>query len=120
MESQNHSRRRTGKDVEEELGGYPWPPLWPGSGFAPQPQSVCAGAGRPEPLSPGDSARDTSAWGRGDGGQAQEAPHTSKGRGQIWEPGFATKSVKMTLPYYYRKKPGSGASMWVLRVGAFC
>ena len=67
---------------------------------------------RPEPLSPGDSARDRSAWGWGDGGQAQEAPRTSRGRGQIWEPDPPLLRQK--------KKPGSGASMWVLRVGAFC
>ena len=75
----------------------------------------------PEPLSPGDSARDRSARGWGDGGQAQEAPHTSRGRGQIWEPGFATKSVKMTLPYYDRRKnldrgPRYGYFVWVRSV----
>lgn len=115
VEPQNHSRRRTGKDVEAELGEYLWPPVRPGSGFAPQPQRVHAGAGRPEPLSPGDRARDRPSWGWGDGGQTQEAPHTSKGRGQIWEPGFAAKSVKSTLSYYCRKKTGPG-----LDVGTSC
>ena len=66
VEPQNHSRRRTGKDVEEELAKYLWPPVRPGSGFAPQPQRVHAGAGRPEPLSPGDRARDRPSWGWGE------------------------------------------------------
>ena len=71
-ESQNHSRRRTGKDVEEELVGYLWPVR------AAASERPCWGR-RPEPLSPGDSARDRSAWGWGEGGQAQEAPTPVEG-----------------------------------------
>ena len=52
------------------------------------------------------------------GGQTQEAPHTSKGRGQIWEPGFAAKSVKTILFYYYRKNLDRGPRC--LDVGTSC
>lgn len=79
MESQNHSRRRTGKDVDEELVGYLWPPLWPGSGFAPQPQRVHAGATGQNHCLPG-IAPETDRPGGGEmGGRLRKPPTPVEG-----------------------------------------
>lgn len=109
MESQNHSRRRTGKDVDEELVGYLWPPLWPGSGFAPQPQRVHAGATGQNHCLPG-IAPETDRPGGGEmGGRLRKPPAPVEG---------GARSGNLTLPYYDRRKnldrgPPCGYFVWV-------
>lgn len=98
-----------GKDVEEELGEYLWPPVRPGSGSRRSAEAH-AGGDRKVRCLPGIEPGTDRPGGREMG--ADSGNPTSKGRGQIWEPGFAAKSVSQ--PSLTTQKKLDRASMWGL------